>query len=309
MSNRMQTNTAQPGGSPNQTTIPDEDKQFLSVLGFDVAAYLGEGLFSFVFSGVCNADARKRMAVGPNEIVVAPDFTYVDPISGNRYREISLNGKSCAIKMILNSQKWTQSSYNEAKNMVDLDHPNIVEIYYVCKSPRYIYIIMELLNGGMLRSFLDELRRRRQKLDELSAYDLIRQMTAGLKYLHSQNIVHGDLHSGNVLLSFEGNRCLCKIADFGVSDEKTEYGVGRDYGFLTCLMGEVRQRIHFTSPDFENDLISMADALMDRRIRDIEHFADLLPTLLPGYNQPIEVPIELPEDSVLIRFSKFFVKK
>ena len=308
MSNSRQTNASQPGVSPNQTTIPDEDKQFLSDIGFDVAAYLGKGFQACVFNGVCNANARKRMAVGPNEIVVAPDFTYSDPISGVLYREINLNGKSCAIKMIKNSKNWTKSSYNEAKTMVDLDHPNIVEIYEVCKSPSYIYIIMELVNGEALESFLKELERKGEKLDELSAYDLIRQMTAGLKYLHNQNIVHGDLHSGNVLLSFEGNRCLCKFTDFGSCEEKTEYFVSAEYRFFSDLIYDVRVATHFKSPDFDKNLEEVEDQLRDGEI-DISTFGDILPTLLPEYNQAIEVPIELREDSVLIRYSKFFVKK
>ena len=145
------------------------------------------------------------------------------------------------------SEWWTQSSYNEAKTIIDSDHPNIVEIYVVCKSPRYIYIIMELVNGGSLESSLEELENRGENLDEMSAYDLIRQTTAGLKYLHSQNILHGDFHSGNILLSFEGNRCLCKIADFGRSEVKTEYNVDIDYRFLTTLTNVVYS-FAFTRP-------------------------------------------------------------
>ena len=133
MSNVRQTIASQPGGSPNPTTIPDEDKPFLSDIGFDVAAYLGQGLFGCVFTGVCNANARKRIAVGPNQMVVAPDFTYYNYTTRLYYREMSLNARSCAIKMIFDSKEWTDSSYNEAKTMVDMDHPNIVEVYVVCK--------------------------------------------------------------------------------------------------------------------------------------------------------------------------------
>ena len=49
----------------NKRAIPDEDKQSLSDLGFDVAAYLGEGLFSFVFNGVCNAMEGKEWLSDP----------------------------------------------------------------------------------------------------------------------------------------------------------------------------------------------------------------------------------------------------
>ena len=49
----------------------------------------------------------------------------------------------------------------------------------------------------------------------------------------------------------------------------------------------------------------MGGLLVDGKIPNIIYFGDIL----HGYDEPIEVPIELPEDSVLIRCSKLFVKK
>jgi hypothetical protein len=45
-------------------------------------------------------------------------------------------------------------------------------------------------------------------------------VAAGVSYLHSRNVCHGDLKCENVLLRSEGadpNGCLAKVADFGLS--------------------------------------------------------------------------------------------
>ncbi|KIM37381.1 hypothetical protein M413DRAFT_273643 [Hebeloma cylindrosporum] len=64
--------------------------------------------------------------------------------------------------------------------------------------------------GGTLSSHLKE---RRATLTLRSRYKLLQDVIDGLQYLHSQNVVHGDLTSGNVLMS-QNMACLC---DFGLS--------------------------------------------------------------------------------------------
>lgn len=43
---------------------------------------------------------------------------------------------------------------------------------------------------------------------------LVRQVAEGLIYLHSQDVVHGDLKGGNVLVDTSGDAALC---DFGLA--------------------------------------------------------------------------------------------
>ena len=288
----------------DQRTIPEEDKQFLRANGFDVAAKLGEGGFGCVFSGVCNTDAKKKISVGPNEILEAPDSTHFDPISRGYFREISLNAKPCAIKKIFDSENWTDSTYNEAKTMRDLDHPNIVEVYEVIKTPTSVYIIMELLNAGTLTSYLSSKSNLGEKLNEATASQIIRQMTAGLQYLHAQNKVHLDLHSGNILLSFDGNRCLAKIADFGLCEALTVYAEGQDYSQLVKLIREVCAATQFKSTQTEEDLKELTKKFLQGKINGINQFADELSRILPLS----EAPIEVPKNPLLRGLSKLFQK-
>ncbi|HEU4534419.1 MAG TPA: protein kinase, partial [Polyangiaceae bacterium] len=50
------------------------------------------------------------------------------------------------------------------------------------------------------------------------AIELTRQILAATQYLHDNDVVHDDLHSGNVLFT-HADRPVIKIADFGISKE------------------------------------------------------------------------------------------
>jgi serine/threonine protein kinase len=51
-------------------------------------------------------------------------------------------------------------------------------------------------------------------LTDLEYWNIFRQVTAGVRYLHFQQIVHGDIKPQNLLVSEDG---VVKIADFGIS--------------------------------------------------------------------------------------------
>ena len=53
-------------------------------------------------------------------------------------------------------------------------------------------------------------------------YDIIKQIVEGLTFLHNNNIVHRDIKSKNILLRCTKERVFAKLADFGISKEKSE---------------------------------------------------------------------------------------
>jgi serine/threonine-protein kinase len=57
-----------------------------------------------------------------------------------------------------------------------------------------------------------------QPLQEELAIELSRQMLAAVQYLHDNDLVHDDLHPGNVLIQ-QADRPIVKISDFGISHE------------------------------------------------------------------------------------------
>jgi len=57
--------------------------------------------------------------------------------------------------------------------------------------------------------------------------EFILQLSLGLEYIHSQNLVHRDIKSGNILLAkpaSDGEPLLAKLADFGFAKETSTDG-------------------------------------------------------------------------------------
>ena len=92
--------------------------------------------------------------------------------------------------------------------------PHVVEFIGMCINPNQeggVVLVMELMDQTLEKYLQD----KRGKLPQNKQVDICRQITSGLKYLHSLDpqILHRDLKSSNILLDREGN--TAKISDFG----------------------------------------------------------------------------------------------
>lgn len=104
---------------------------------------------------------------------------------------------------------------NEVALHKKLRHTNILTLYHYFEDDERVYLVMELCSHGELYSLL---KRRRESgggaLTENEARIILRDVVAGLKFLHSHGIIHRDLKLSNILLSETGQ---AKIADFGLA--------------------------------------------------------------------------------------------
>ena len=83
--------------------------------------------------------------------------------------------------------------------------------------PRQIYTLMEYANAGDLE--IEVGRYTGDIISEHGSKYYMLQICAGVRYIHSKDIVHNDLHARNVVLKY--NRDLtktCMICDFGLAD-------------------------------------------------------------------------------------------
>ncbi|KAH9324543.1 hypothetical protein KI387_004721, partial [Taxus chinensis] len=94
-----------------------------------------------------------------------------------------------------------------------LRHPNIVQFFAVVNHPDRLIFLTEYLPNGNL----DDVLRRKGRLDALTAVKYALDIARGMNYLHQHKptpIIHRDLTPGNVLQDEEGN---LKVTDFGLS--------------------------------------------------------------------------------------------
>ncbi|KAH9061963.1 Pkinase-domain-containing protein [Lactarius vividus] len=92
-----------------------------------------------------------------------------------------------------------------------LKHPNIVRLYDVIETDKYIGIILDYASGGEL---FDHILAHRY-LKEKDACRLFAQLISGVWYIHQRKIVHRDLKLENLLL--DRNRNVI-ITDFGFAN-------------------------------------------------------------------------------------------
>ncbi|GFT18293.1 ribosomal protein S6 kinase alpha-3 [Trichonephila clavipes] len=102
-------------------------------------------------------------------------------------------------------------------------HPNIVTLYEAFQDDEYIYLVMELLQGGEL---LDRIQKY-ESFSEREASAILEVIMGAIKYLHDNGVVHRDLKPSNILYSGSTfDPLTLRICDFGFAKQmKAENGL------------------------------------------------------------------------------------
>lgn len=120
----------------------------------------------------------------------------------------------------------------EAQAAACLSHPNIVNIYDVVDEGNLHYIVMELIEGITLKSYIG----KKGKLEIKEAVGIAIQVAQGIAAAHEQNIIHRDIKPQNMIISRDGK---VKVADFGIARAATSQTM------TVSAMGSV----HYISPE------------------------------------------------------------
>jgi serine/threonine-protein kinase len=122
----------------------------------------------------------------------------------------------CAVKMIRPANRPYNEVYaewaREVQRMMLLRHPNVVFIYDAFEQGHLFYLALERCDHP-LTAMLGT------PMQEGLVIELARQLLSAVSFLHDADIVHDDLHPGNVLISHTTDRPTVKISDFGISHE------------------------------------------------------------------------------------------
>ena len=121
------------------------------------------------------------------------------------------------------------SLIDEIEILKNLEHPNIMKVYESYVDNKNYYIVSELCDQGHLLSKLEKLG----KMDQIVVKFLMDQIFNAVAYLHSKNIMHGDLKLENVLLytttKRSGRRFTSINKDFN-EDESLTDDINKNYG-------------------------------------------------------------------------------
>lgn len=97
----------------------------------------------------------------------------------------------------------------EARAAAKLDNPHVVGVFDQGRDGDWVFLIMELVDGGTLRDLL----RERRKLSPRVALAVLEGVLTALAAAHRAGLIHRDVKPENVLISYQGE---VKVADFGL---------------------------------------------------------------------------------------------
>ncbi|KAK3244563.1 hypothetical protein CYMTET_30138 [Cymbomonas tetramitiformis] len=115
---------------------------------------------------------------------------------------------------------------NEWKSLVTLKHENIVTFKGACDDPKNEFMVTEHMKGGDLFAKLHPKGQSANHSEVIklspkefcSRLRIAFQIAKGMNHLHQMGMIHGDLKSGNVLLT---ESLVAKLADFGLTKMNT----------------------------------------------------------------------------------------
>lgn len=178
-----------------------------------------------------------------------------------------LDDNKYAIKKVPLLEINSIKSLNEVRNLSKLEHKNIIRYYTTWielgenlsellddesndkiidnnkKIIPILYIQMELCDMS-LRDYLDKRNYSGDKIDIIKEKEKFIEILDGVKYIHDQNMIHGDLNPSNIFIK-NGH---IKIGDFGLSKKLDNCDSVKHYNYGNVL---------YLSPEqLSNNLIS-----------------------------------------------------
>jgi tRNA A-37 threonylcarbamoyl transferase component Bud32 len=210
--NPMASPPARPNSGPYNRVLPNNGTQSLkgpSKLskavppGVDESVIDDEGNVEIIGRTIGGCQVTKKIGQGAMGFIFLANHANL-----NRQVVVKILPPKAAM-----TKKNLERFLREARAAAKLEHPNIVQVLNVDKSPEGLYfIIMQFVDGKDLGKIVAE--KGAQSWQESTR--IIFEAASGLKIAHDNEIIHRDIKAENIMLTQNG---VTKVTDFGLAKD------------------------------------------------------------------------------------------
>lgn len=168
-------------------------------------------------SGLCRTKSF-RVEKGSNyRIFRASDLVQGKLLGRGFFGEVFLvthkeSGEKMVLKELYRVDEEAQLNFlKEAAFLRSLNHTNVLQFIGVLYKDKRLHLLTEYIAGGTLKELIHD-KSKILKWDR--RVNFARDISSGMHYLHSMNIIHRDLNSQNCLVKESGS---VVVADFGLA--------------------------------------------------------------------------------------------
>ena len=167
--------------------------------------------------------------------MIVEDLTLIKTIGKGAFGEVYLTSKSGSAekfatkkvkKSVVMSDKVKKYFNNELLILKQVNHPNIIKLHEIKQTLNNFYLVFDFCNGGGLSNCLEKykLKHNNKPFPEKIVQHFMRQIIAGIQYIHHKKILHRDIKLDNILVKFDNDadkesmnflKATIKIIDFG----------------------------------------------------------------------------------------------
>lgn len=195
-----------------------QEKQFNSIS-------LLRRLSAFEFTKIANIGNGAYGEVTKQRWIQCDKFVAVKTLCCNSFQQVQSIIKELSLMYVIHTTNFTLISES-------FSHPHIIQTYGVFEEDNKFNIVMEYAKNGSLLHFLKQCK---EKITVELQWNLIKQCTLPVYYLHDKKLLHRDIKSENYLVCDD---IMIKISDFGVIKNLTT-STSNNMSIASSLVGTV----------------------------------------------------------------------
>lgn len=172
----------------------------------------------------------------------------------------------------------------EAQMLARLSHPNIVQVFDIVREQGAVFIIMEYVSGGTLKTLIDDGVFAQLPLRDRLCFLI--NVCQGVACAHERGVLHLDLKPANILVT-EPGAPIPKITDFGIARLMSPDGEAMRGGGGTPLYMAPEQRVPSMAVTQAADVYALAKVVHEVITGEIGMAVDLNHESLPPTLRPV----------------------